>query len=818
MEMLIARVAVSVAAYHIDKPYDYLVPEQLLGLLQPGMRVIVPFTRGNRRTEGLVLSLTHSDAYDKLKFILSAPDEEPVVSAALLKLALWMRERFFSTVYENVKAMLPAGLWYNLSAVCRLAEGVSKEAAYEAALRSKKQRQLLDALYARDGSCELRDLERAFEPADPIPAIKALSDKGILKTDVLQSRRIQDKTIGFASLTVSAEEALALAQARARRAPSQAAVLELLAGFGGATLSDLRYMTGASPTVVKRLEQEGLLSLEQLEVFRRPQYREGEKRPLPDLSPRQTSVFSGISPLLQEERPACALLYGVTGSGKTAVYVRLIHDLLQREQSSILMVPEIALTPQMLETFSSYFGDEIAVMHSSLSAGERYDEWKRIKTGAAKVVVGTRSAVFAPVQSLGLIIIDEEQEDSYKSENAPRYHARDVAKFRCAEAGALLLLGSATPDMVSRYKAETGVYSFFTLDERYNQRALPEVKIVDMKKELRIGGCENISAILIRELEENFSRGEQSILFLNRRGMFKLINCADCGYTYQCPRCSVSLTYHSANHRLMCHHCGHSQTADSSCPDCGGVLRSVGAGTQKIEEELNALFPGVGIVRMDADTVSGAGSHDALLTRFRDEKVPILLGTQMVTKGLDFPSVTLVGVLMADQSLYAGDYRASERTFSLITQVVGRSGRGESPGRAVIQTFTPQNQVIMQAAQQDYDSFYASELEIRRLQWSPPFSELYSLTAVGLNETQVIRSLNAAKSILAEQTRKRADVRLLGPAPLPVVRMNNSFRYRLTLACNDDKEMRGLISNLIIYCSTNKEFKGVTVFGDRNAF
>ena len=714
MEMLIAKVAVSVAAYHIDKPYDYLVPEPLLNRLKPGMRVIVPFTRSNRRTEGLVLSLARSEDCDKLKFILSAPDEEPVVSTALLKLALWMRERFFSTVYENVKAMLPAGLWYNLSAVCRLAEGVSMDAAYETALRSKKQQRLLDALFARGGSCELRELERAFEPEDPLPAIKALSDKGILKTDVLQSRRIQDKTIGFASLAVSAEEALSLAQTRARRAPAQAAVLELLAGFGGATLSDLRYMTGANPTVVKRLEQEGLLSLEQLEVFRRPQYREGEKRSLPHLTSQQNSVFSGIFSLIQEKKPACALLYGVTGSGKTAVYVRLIYELLQRNQSSILMVPEIALTPQMLETFSSYFGDEIAVMHSSLSAGERYDEWKRIKTGVAKVVVGTRSAVFAPVQDLGLIIIDEEQEDSYKSENAPRYHAREVAKFRCTESGALLLLGSATPDMVSRYKAETGVYSFFTLEERYNQRSLPEVKIVDMKKELRTGGGENISSVLIRELEENFSRGEQSILFLNRRGMFKLINCSDCGYTYQCPRCSVSLTYHSANHRLMCHHCGHSQAADTGCPDCGGLLRFVGAGTQKIEEELNRLFPQVGIVRMDADTVSGAGSHDALLARFRDEKVPILLGTQMVTKGLDFPNVTLVGVLMADQSLYAGDYRASERTFSLITQVVGRSGRGEAPGRAVIQTFTPQNQVILQAAQQDYDSFYASELEIRR--------------------------------------------------------------------------------------------------------
>ncbi|MFB0921612.1 MAG: primosomal protein N', partial [Oscillospiraceae bacterium] len=336
-------------------------------------------------------------------------------------------------------------------------------------------------------------------------------------------------------------------------------------------------------------------------------------------------------------------------------------------------------------------------------------------------------------------------------------------------------------------------------------------------KELRNGNGGNFSSVLISELGENISRGEQSILFLNRRGMFKLISCTECGYTYKCPRCSVSLTYHSANNRLMCHYCGYTQNVDAACPDCGGKLSFVGAGTQKIEDELKELFSETEIIRLDTDTVAAAGSHDILLNRFRDEKVPILLGTQMVTKGLDFPNVTLVGVLLADQSLYSGDYRSSEHTFSLITQVVGRSGRGESPGRAVIQTFTPQNQVILQAANQDYDSFYASELEMRRLQWCPPFSELFAVTAVGQNESLVLKSLNAAKRILAKELGNRADVRILGPAPLSVVRVNNSFRYRLTIACRDDKFLRELLSNVIIYCNTNKEFKGVTVFGDIGA-
>jgi primosomal protein N' (replication factor Y) len=814
---LIAKIAVSAANYQIDRPYDYLVPDDLADRLLPGMRVLVPFSKGNRKTEGIVLGLVCGSAFDKLKYVGAVLDESPVMSDELIRLALWMRERFFCTVYEAVKAMLPAGLWYNLSALCRITAGVGQDEAFEAAGRSETQRRLLETLYARGGNCEYRELERVFGESDPVNAVKALAKKGIIQTDSLETRRIKDKTVAFVSLAVPAEAAAEAAAAKKRSAPAQAAALELLISFGGATVGDIRYMTGAGPSVIKRLEQGGLVVLDRLEVYRRPEYRAGKKRPLPVLTGAQEAAFGGILSLIGGGKTACALLHGVTGSGKTAVYVHLIGEMLKNGLSSALLVPEIALTPQMMETFSAYFGDDIAVMHSALSAGERYDEWKRIKTGRARVLVGTRSAIFAPLEKLGLIIIDEEQEETYKSENAPRYHTRDIAKFRCAKNGAFLLLGSATPDIVSRYNAETGKYAFFSLPERYNRRALPQVTIVDMKKELRAGNGSDFSAVLTQALSENLSRGEQSILFLNRRGMYKLVSCGACGYTYKCPRCSVGLTYHGANNRLMCHYCGYSRARDAVCPECSGRLGFVGSGTQKIEEELNALFPGAGLVRMDTDTVASAGSHDALLSRFRDERVPILVGTQMVTKGLDFPNVTLVGVLQADQSLYAGDYRASERTFSLITQVVGRSGRGDTPGRAVIQTFTPQNQVILQAAAQDYGSFYASELEMRRIQWCPPFSELFSLTAVGQSESAVLRCLCAAKSIISRRLSGRADLRILGPAPLPVVRVNNSFRYRLTLACADDRDIRQLLSNLIVHCNSSKEFRGATVFGDLNA-
>ena len=482
----------------------------------------------------------------------------------------------------------------------------------------------------------------------------------------------------------------------------------------------------------------------------------------------------------------------------------------------ILLVPEIALTPQMIETFSSHFGDEVAVLHSSLSVGERYDEWKRVKSGRARVVIGTRSAVFAPVPELGLIIIDEEQEETYKSENIPRYHARDVAKYRCAKANCLLLLGSATPDVVSMHAAKTGRYAFFELQSRYNERELPAVEIVDMKRELRRGNGGSISSLLREELQKNLERGEQSILFINRRGANRLISCGECGYVYRCPRCSVSLTYHSANGRLMCHYCGYSQRPDESCPDCGGALKYIGVGTQMVEEELKELFPDTPVLRMDADTVAPVGSHEKLLDRFRDERIPIMVGTQMVTKGLNFENVTLVGVISADQSLYAGSYRAGERTFSLITQVVGRSGRGSKPGRAVIQTFTPDNETIVQAARQDYFAFYASEAELRKIQRTPPFSEILAVTVSGMNEEHVYRCCRMIRQRLDNLLETNASAQVLGPAPLAVVKVNNRYRYRVMVYGGTNGGLRALLASVVMEFCRDKRFADVSIFADND--
>jgi primosomal protein N' len=744
-DVTIAKIAVSGIPFRLDRPFDYAIPLDMKEKVQPGVRVEVPFTRANRRTEGIVLALAPIGAYEKLKPISEVLDETPILTQAQIKLALWMHERFFCTVYEAVKAMLPAGLWF------------------------------------KNGK-----------------------------------RRVSDKYVTMAALAVPAEEAAEAAEQKRRRAPQQSELLRTLCAIGRAALPDLREFTGASLQSVRALRDAGLISLEDMPVYRRPEAPEGERQPLPKLNSEQTKAFKGILKLAGGKKASGALLFGVTGSGKTTIYIRLIAEMRRRGKTAILLVPEIALTPQMLRTFSSHFGDDIAVLHSSLSAGERLDEWRRIKNGEAGVVIGTRSAIFAPAEDLGIIIIDEEQEDSYKSENAPRYHARDVAKFRCAQDNALLLLGSATPDVESRWRAEQGSYAYFTLSRRFNEQSMPSVEIVDMKRELRRGNGSSISERLRSEISENLERGEQSILFLNRRGANKLITCVDCGFTYSCPNCSVSLTYHSFSRRLMCHHCGYTQRLDEHCPECGGTLKYVGTGTQKLEEELHELFPDTPVLRMDTDTVAPAGGHDVLLERFQTERIPIMVGTQMVTKGLNFENVTLVGVISADQSLYAGDYRATERTFSLITQVVGRSGRFEKPGRAVIQTFTPENETIRQAARQDYESFYRAEIELRRLQALPPFTELLCITMSGREESLVLGCAAKARDELLDATRSENGVRVLGPAPLSVLRVNNNYRYRVTLCAPPGRGLRRFVADIVARYSSDKQFRGVSVYADTN--
>ena len=816
MGRITAKVAVARAVYAIDKPYDYLVPAELEGVLAPGMRVLVPFAAGNRASEGIVLSLAEEPSAGRnLKLIQAALDSRPVLDHKGLQLALWMRERYFCTVYDCLKAMLPAGLTFSLRDRVSLVPGTDREAAYGAAGDSAGAKKLLDLLWSWGGAGDMEQIRLAFGPADPNPAIRRLTEAGVAALETSAQRGVGDKTEKIAVLAIPAEDAMALVTPRRRSAPLRYSVTELLCSLGAAGAKELCYFTGASMPTLKSLEKSGILTLETQEVFRRPPLEEVEPAPDPVLNEEQRSAFEGLDRMAASGQAAAALLYGVTGSGKTQIYVSLIRRTLERGRAALVLVPEIVLTPQLLHIFAAHFGRQVAVQHSSLRAGERYDEWKRIRRGEAQVVIGTRSAVFAPLDNLGLIILDEEQEASYKAENTPRYHALEVAKYRCVQHGALLVLGSATPSVETMYHAREGRYALFELRRRYNQRAMPQVTVVDMKEELRRGNATDLSAPLCRELEENFRRGEQSILFLNRRGASRMVFCGECGQAPECPRCSVRLTYHSANNRLMCHYCGFSQPLPPACPACGGILNFVGTGTQRVEEELRERYPFAQVLRMDTDTVSAAHPHEELLERFRREKIPVLVGTQMVAKGLDFENVTLVGVIAPDLSLYVDDFRAGERTFSLLTQVVGRAGRGERLGRAVIQTFTPDNDVIQCAARQDYDAFYEGEIALRRLRDYPPFSDLILLTASGADEEAVLRCCARLRRALEEALPWLSGPwRLLGPAPAAVARVNNRYRYRLTLSAKNTKQLRALLSGLLRAASQDKENRGVSVYGD----
>jgi len=810
------KVAVSAAPYSIDKPYSYLVPESLAAAAVPGVRVMVPFGRGNKESEGLILARVQEPKLPGSKALRQVLDPEPVLDKAGIDLALWMRGRYFCTVFEAVKTILPAGLWYGLREIWSLA--MAPEAARSAAVGIPGAWQVLDLLEKQGGKADIRVLRDALGDGAEKP-LKAMKKAEILTCETDAKRKIADKSHRMVELAVNTEDAYALTEPKRRSAPARYEVVNFLATAGRTPAAEVSYYTGASSRTLKTMEKAGLIAFSEEEELRVPSLDDVEPGPEIVLNEEQQRAFEEILGRVQAAKPSVTLLHGVTGSGKTQVYLRLVQETLALGKTAMVLVPEIVLTPQMMRKFSSYFGSRVAMLHSSLKMTERYDQWKRIRRGEVDVVLGTRSALFAPLKNLGLIIMDEEQEGSYQSENVPRYDAREVAKYLCVREKAALVFGSATPTVETAWAVEQGSYQKALLRRRYNENALPEVLIADLRQEILNGNPGLISTPLRQELEKNLAAGEQSILFLNRRGSSRMLLCGECGYVPQCPRCSTAMTYHSANGRLMCHYCGHSEPAADTCPECGGWMKHVGAGTQKVEEELRELFPEAGILRMDADTT--AGGHEEILQTFERERVPILLGTQMVAKGLDFENVTLVGVLSADISLYVDNYRAAERTFSLLTQVVGRAGRGGKTGRAVIQTYTPGNDVIRCAARQDYDAFYESEIRMRRLRRYPPFADLFTVTVSGTEEGRVLRAAVSVRETLRQLCRRpelaAGEPEVLGPAPAPVVKVNNRFRYRCTLVGKNDKATREMLAWLQKDFAKDSANRGMNLFMDHNA-
>ena len=814
---MIAKIAVSAANFAIDKPYSYSVPDELK--IAPGMRVIVPFGRSNRTTEGVVLAVEEGST-DGLKPVMQVMDEEAVLSSNMLRLAAFLRERCFCTFFDAIRVMLPAGLWFQSKDTYALTEDRSWQ---EKNLRQADGKLLLEHLLSCGGAADGVALRQAVPDEEKFEkAVSYLLGKKWITAQRNFSRKTADKQQQIATLAVPAEEALSYAATRSKAAVMQKSVLELMCSIGSAPVKEICYFTGASTATVRRLADLGYVALTEEEVLRCREIRPAQLNGPLVLNEEQQAAFDGLSAQMESDTPGTALLYGVTGSGKTSVYIKLIENCIASGKQAILLVPEIALTPQLLGLMAAYFGDKVAVLHSSLAATERYDQWKRVRSGDAKLVVGTRSAVFAPCPDLGLIILDEEQEHSYKSENTPRYHAREVALWRGFKEKALVLLGSATPSVESMYYAKSGLYKLYRMQNRFGGRKLPKVEIVDMRENIKLGNDSSLSYALQDAVWDTYQTGKQTILFLNRRGNSRAMICVDCRESPECPRCSARLTYHSANNRLMCHYCGHSIPVSHRCPTCGGPMKTIGTGTQKVQQELCSRFGDIKVERMDADTVSPSNTHEIILDRFQKEHIPVLIGTQMVAKGLNLPNVTLVGVLDGDLGLYNDSYRAAETTFNMLTQVVGRAGRGDTAGQAIIQTFVPNHSVITLASQQDYDGFYNLEIGLRKQLQNPPFGDFAMITLTGQEEARVLHGAAKLKTslqnLLQQPEYQEEKCTVLGPAPCPVPKINYHYRYRLTLRCKMTKPLRLLLAHLLRQFSQDRENRGVTAFVDVNGY
>lgn len=802
----VAAVAVENSTFSFDKPFSYLLGGEPC---MPGCRVLVPFGRGNKCRQGIVLSVGNEKSEARLKSISQLIDDTPVLNDEMLKLCEWLKDRTFCTYFDAVRAVLPSGMCHRtITTYTAVPQAdISGCASAEA--------QIYNFLLQKKGYVEGEKLlsTLGFEPK--LSLLEDMSKKGLLFRNYDSVRRMGDLTVKTVRLTESGKDLLETSQKLTKK---QIEILNLLTELDSASVKEICYFTGFTPSVVQALERKGLVEIFDNEIYRDP-YADKPNEIIKEkivLNDEQQKAYENLLEQYEKGEGSASLLFGVTGSGKTMVYLSLIDKMLEKEKNIIVMVPEIALTPQTLSLFMRRYGKDVAVFHSALSAGQRLDEWKRVKRGEVRIVVGTRSAIFAPLENIGLIIVDEEQEHTYKSEQTPRYSAKDVARFRCAFHKALLVFSSATPSIETYAKALNGQYTLNRLTQRYSSSTLPQVRIVDMLTDA-LSESSNLSEELKQRLQFNLDNGRQSILLINRRGYNTFAECKACGHVMTCPSCSISMTYHHANGRLMCHYCGYSVPFTDTCPECGSHdVRYSGTGTQKIEDELSTVLPQAKILRMDADSTMGRYSHENKLKDFADGKYDILLGTQMVAKGLDFENVTLVGVINADQQLNNDDFRSQERTFDLLTQVVGRAGRGKYDGTAVIQTCNPENDVIRIAAKQDYEAFFNDEIKTRKMLIYPPYCDICLIGFVGISEAKVkTASQKFADALKLKLDGEYKDLKIiaLGPMTARVSKISNKFRYRLILKCRNSKHFRRMMSELLKEAGS---YNDVSVYIDIN--
>lgn len=802
---LVAEVAVENTAYHFDKLYDYIVPTDSADFAKAGCRVMISFGRGSLR-QGIIMSLHKTDDVTGLKKISELLDKEPVLSEELLLLAKSMKERCYCTLFEACAAMLPPGLSLKVTysyTITDIADETSPKL-------SDTEKQIITYLRTRKVPVRQDRLLKALGLSEDSILVK-MTKNGLLSRTEAVKKRLQDITVKMVRLVNDDIDV--------KLSPRQSDVINILRAAGSVSRKEICYFTGVSTAVTDTLVKKGICEYFDEEP---PKVTDSESiisdRENIVLTPQQEKAYNSLIEKYESGNPSVSLLYGITGSGKTSVFMKLIDRANADGKGVICMVPEISLTPQLLSKFKARYGNNVAVFHSGLSLSKRLEEWKRVKNGEATIAVGTRSAIFAPMENIGLIVIDEEQEYTYKSSSVPRFHARDLAKIRCSYNNSLLLLSSATPSVESYYYAQQGRYSLETLTSRYGKAKLPYVITVDMNLEQQQGNMSNYSSVLLEAIDDNLEHGHQSIILLNRRGHNTFVSCRQCREVISCPNCSISLTYHSANNRLMCHYCGYSIPAPSECPYCHSPkLRYSGSGTQRAEQEIQEIFPSARILRLDTDSTMQKFAYEKKLSAFQDGEYDIMLGTQMVAKGLDFPNVTLVGVLSADQMMHNYDYRSYERTFSLLTQVVGRSGRGGLEGRAIIQTFEPENPIIELAAAQDYNEFFKNEIRLRRSMLYPPFADICVIAFIGTDQKKTkAASEFFTKNLtdLAKTSYSEQPLRVLGPSPAMVSRINNKFRYRLIIKFKNNKRFREMLSLLLTDFGKNRTYSDVTAYAD----
>lgn len=809
---LIAEIAVSGTLYSFDMLFSYAVPQNISGTVMCGCRVLIPFGKGNSRRIGVVMRLADSDDTG-LKSVLSLADSEPVLSEELIRLAFYLHDNTFCTYFEAVKAMLPPAMNVMIKEKFRLNRSFTDFNSL-----GTEATELLNQIQLFSDDTDVNNFINNFISENGRKTVDELCENNAVVSDNIFRQKIGDAVLKMVRLTdeyINRPENFGLT-------PKQKTVVKFLEENGTASSKETAYMCGVTAVVIANLVRNGAVEEYEIETFRHVDDFSDGRADINEtvLSDEQQNAYNIVSEQVHKRKPAVFLLHGVTGSGKTSVFEKLISDTISDGRQVMMLIPEISLTPQVLKRFRSLFGERVAVIHSGLTLGQRLDEYKRIRNGDADIVIGTRSAVFAPLDNIGLIIMDEEGERTYKSDSTPRYNAHDVAKQRCAYHGSTLLLASATPSIESYYLAEKGLYHLIKMNRRYHDTPLPEVSIVDMSEERTDGNTTEFSRTLVDEINLNLKNGEQTMLLLNRRGYHTIISCIDCFQPIYCPNCSIPLTYHKKNGRLICHYCGYSGELVKKCPSCNSDrLKSMGFGTQKLEEELKMYFPTARILRMDADTTFSRYSYEKNFTDFRNGKYDIMIGTQMIGKGLDFPNVTLVGVLSVDKALYAGDFRSYERTFSLITQVVGRSGRSLKRGRAVLQTFIPDHYIINLAAAQDYESFYKEEIALRRTMIFPPVCDMCVFCFSGTDDISLKKGADAVLGLMREilkELNPKTPLRVLGPVKCSYGKINGKYRWRIIMKCKNTAEIRGLINGVLKKAAKLREMSEISLYADMN--